>query len=823
MSIKPSEFIGRNAKKKFIASKQFTDRIKPRQAFANQLKSLEIEINSDKKQYHVLNYYGMGGIGKSSLQKELKRTLSEEHPEIPYSFIDFANLSAHQPARMLLELVSSFSKNDFKFPHFCLAYAIYFEKTNRDLVYNEKNKIFPEGLEILTDLISQIEGLSPVGIIPGVVNKIYNLVNRKLMLEKEIRTNLEELETMEASKIEQLLPAFWAYDLRRYLCREQLPMAVVFIDTYEALWENGKNDITKFTRDAFIRELIANLPGILFTICSREFLEWGSLDSDWDEALEQHMLERLSETDAETFLKQCQISEPDIRAKMIEVSLGHPYHLDLLVDTYEEIKNLGKIPNKDMFASSRRDVLECFFKYIQTEEIAVIKIMSIPRLYTFDLFCYLLTKLPTGYPITLFDQFNKFSFINATSQNTYHVHEIMRKEILSMIDNSLFPKTNQWIAQYYSDLLCKKSITLEDKKAYTKEYIYHLKFYLSSHEYIEKIEAEFLSFFIEVQYMGESSYLCELLSDVQEYAGNEMTPALFEILTDMIMLNGDFKLAVRQIDAFLHVYSIANIACRQELLQLYVKKVKHQMVYSPIGDTLELINSIMPYIRVNETPHQYVETSYTRANMLMEKGEVSEAEKLLSDIQEIAKKYSLDDMNVRIIRKLIDCALFRNDVYHADELCKIGLDIALANNYARYGNYIKCSKAEIFRKLKLFDKASEIFQECRIEFEKLGIAPWIGHTNLGNALIELERQNYQLARLHLTGAKEIYDRHSHFWGQSHATFISLICDYSEKQTYSAQDFSELRKKCVLNGYDNLVKNLDDLAGGKIVCGNLLFL
>lgn len=116
MSIKPSEFIGRNAKKKFIASKQFTDRIKPRQAFANQLKSLEIEINSDKKQYHVLNYYGMGGIGKSSLQKELKRTLSEEHPEIPYSFIDFANLSAHQPARMLLELVSSFFENDFKFP-----------------------------------------------------------------------------------------------------------------------------------------------------------------------------------------------------------------------------------------------------------------------------------------------------------------------------------------------------------------------------------------------------------------------------------------------------------------------------------------------------------------------------------------------------------------------------------------------------------------------------------------------------------------------------------------------------------------------------------
>ena len=61
--------------------------------------------------------------------------------------------------------------------------------------------------------------------------------------------------------------------------------------------------------------------------------------------------------------------------------MGHPYQLDLLADTYMEMKNKNIVPQANLFANNAREILACFFKYLQAEEIAVINILSIPRFY----------------------------------------------------------------------------------------------------------------------------------------------------------------------------------------------------------------------------------------------------------------------------------------------------------------------------------------------------------------------------------------------------------------------------------------------------------
>lgn len=118
---------------------------------------------------------------------------------------------------------------------------------------------------------------------------------------------------------------------------------------------------------------------------------------------------------------------------MVSVSMGHPYQLDLLVDTYIEMKNKNIVPQANLFANNAREILACFFRYLQAEEIAVINILSIPRFYDFMIFKYLLLHFPTGYPVTMFEDFNKFSFVSKMDNETYHIHEIMRKDILETI------------------------------------------------------------------------------------------------------------------------------------------------------------------------------------------------------------------------------------------------------------------------------------------------------------------------------------------------------------------------------------------------------
>ena len=61
----------RTKKSQLKASRIFTDREEPRAAFWQQYRRLEEEIAQEEANVHVLTYYGIGGIGKSSLLKKI--------------------------------------------------------------------------------------------------------------------------------------------------------------------------------------------------------------------------------------------------------------------------------------------------------------------------------------------------------------------------------------------------------------------------------------------------------------------------------------------------------------------------------------------------------------------------------------------------------------------------------------------------------------------------------------------------------------------------------------------------------------------------------
>src|SRR5215212_6308729 len=63
--------------------RQFTDRRQFIEAFEEAISELPL------KEYRVLVYYGVGGIGKTSLRKELARLLDEQHPQTVWAVLDF--------------------------------------------------------------------------------------------------------------------------------------------------------------------------------------------------------------------------------------------------------------------------------------------------------------------------------------------------------------------------------------------------------------------------------------------------------------------------------------------------------------------------------------------------------------------------------------------------------------------------------------------------------------------------------------------------------------------------------------------------------------
>jgi tetratricopeptide (TPR) repeat protein len=68
------------------ASRQFTDREEFIGAFEKAASELPLE------EHKVLVYYGVGGIGKTRLRKELCRRLEERRPEVGWAVLDFGEM-----------------------------------------------------------------------------------------------------------------------------------------------------------------------------------------------------------------------------------------------------------------------------------------------------------------------------------------------------------------------------------------------------------------------------------------------------------------------------------------------------------------------------------------------------------------------------------------------------------------------------------------------------------------------------------------------------------------------------------------------------------
>lgn len=821
MAVGPKIILG-NTEKQYTANKEFTDRKYYKECFYKEIQEIQLEKENECLKYHVLNFYGIGGIGKSSLQKELCKEIDNDS-NIIYAQSDFANTYNHNSSNLLLEIAKNLENKKVLFYHFGLAYAIYLKKTYKDTyLLKDEHNVISENLGFVADILGTIEGLGIISIIPGAISKIYNVAYNKLHLDAEIKADLKKMEVMSALQCEKLLPAFFAYDLNKHLKKEKNKTVIIFLDTYEAIWNHIKNNITKFSQDQFVREFISQLPGVLFVISCREYLDWELIDADWDYYLRQYEIRNLEDVDVDLFLTNCGIKEANIRSKMQLISMGIPYHLDILVDTYMEMKNNNITPHVDLFANNAREILECFFKYLKEEEISVIKIISIPRFYTFDLFKYLLLNFPTGYSVTMFDEFNKFSFISKIEDRTFHIHEIMRRDILEIMSCEILQQINKAIAEYYFSLYNDVAL-YNEKKITIRECIYHLKFYLSHTQYINFLLSNVLDFLVELQYKGESAFLYDILSDIFSYIKYSDNVELFEIFTDMIMLNGNFKEAVENINSFLENYSIEQISTEKNILQLYVKKIKHQMVYVSLNDTIMSINNIKSFVDYTIFPHQYIELLYTEGNMLLEKGKFKESQECFENIMKLSDKYNFIDMKCRTLRKMADCYLIINNVYEAQRLCKKGLVFAEDNQMLRYGNYLDCTKAEIYRKLKLFEQSKNIYLLCQKKFSNLGIQPWIAHTELGLAMIELEQGNYSILYKHLDSAQKIYTKYCHIWGMMHTELIYLQANFLQNGYYIQKAYNDLYYKCIKYGYDYMLDILEKLKYNKCITTSLMFL
>lgn len=466
------------------ASRQFTDR----ESFIERFRNLCTEKQG--KNFNILVFYGVGGIGKTTLRKEFGKILNSDFSEIVWGAVDL-DVPTYREQESSLFVLRNILNQKYKihFPSFDLAYTTYWHKTHPQTPMTKDNFPLFSGANVVAGVIRVVGEMPWVGWVPKLTKTFMTSGNVfREWWRKRGEKELANLPELEAKDIALRLPMFWASDLKDYL-EEKKSKAVLFFDTYEALWENISAEGGFFLRDEWVRELVANLPEVIWVFCGREKLRWDEIDPEWKDYLDQHLVGALSDIDAGKFLESCKIEENEIKNVIIKASKGLPYFLDLAVDTYYEIKNrFNRNPDSKDFARNQQEVLERFLRYLDRTEIETLKILSAARAWDRDIFEKLISHFKTGYPATAMLDLCRFSFIfEGNLKNYFTMHELMRESLQNKQDKENVVLVHKFLFEYYDDKLKEvelKNITEENKLAFTEAF-FHGKISLSPEDFLK--------------------------------------------------------------------------------------------------------------------------------------------------------------------------------------------------------------------------------------------------------------------------------------------------------------------------------------------------
>jgi hypothetical protein len=361
----------------------------------------------------VLVYYGVGGIGKSSLRRQLTARLAMRQG-IVSAVLDFAHPGFRSEETALFALRRALREQcQVPFPLFDIAYAVYWKKIRPQTPLRTGDSGILEDGDNLGEIANLLGAVPLVGLIPKLV--IVAARGGKSLQgwwRKRGSDELQDLPGLEPGAIRERLPRFLAADLKEHLAQHQTS-AVLLIDTYEALTEGERSEGQLYHLDAWVRELIAQLPEVLWVIFGRERLRWGEQDPAWAEGLDQHLVRGLSPDEADRFLAASGIPDPAIRQAIVENSLGVPYYLNLAVDAWSSVREREqREPVPADFARTPRELFARFLSHLTQPETEALKVLAVPRCWDQQLAELLLNSFRTGYPITAISELCRFPFVS---------------------------------------------------------------------------------------------------------------------------------------------------------------------------------------------------------------------------------------------------------------------------------------------------------------------------------------------------------------------------------------------------------------------------
>lgn len=457
------------------AMTMFTNREKPREVFWNTYhKYVDALSVGDEEDIRLITYYGLGGIGKSTLLKklimEIKEYQKSHDTSIQYALVDFRN--NQNTVDVLKELRNELvEKYHIKFPMFDLALQVFRFKKSKDEDI-DVSKITEDNIYLSSflDIVSLIPFASPAVTGIKLIDQVFSHYRKKF---SDRKIELNELQEDTADDILDKLPLFFADDLAKHTQDLKEPM-VIFFDTYEALVNELEGVGSPLSKDLWIRGdhgLVINIPNVIWVIAGREKIKWADSDPEWIENLDQHLLGGLSEVDTKYFLNRFNITNESIIKDIYDVSEGVPVYLDLCVANYHNAINLGETVSIESIGRTNEEIVARMVKYMSDDSKDLFYLLSCLESWTEDELVKIAEEVLSNISSEAISRVKDYSFITSEDGDQYTMHKIIQGILFNKCNTIIKDKALRYYRKIMPEILENMSGTHHDYYRIVKKYI----------------------------------------------------------------------------------------------------------------------------------------------------------------------------------------------------------------------------------------------------------------------------------------------------------------------------------------------------------------
>lgn len=731
----------------------FIDRESARDEFCRFITATDSEID-------VLMYYGVGGIGKSTLLAENVKKFREIYPDGVTFSVDFYEVEKRSVDRMLLQFVDD-NADKISFDAFNIAYTLYFSKKFAGDDYNRTKESISPKFDLLFKIIGIFDN-GAIGAMVEIVEKILQFAKR-FALDDYVLDDLNQFASMSIAEIEEHLPAYFEYDLQRYFSANPETHALFSIDTFEALNVEQTEEIHRRRNEEWFQEFMALFleeakRNCFFVIYGRDKLSW---ENEWMKRIQLVELNEFSPHWIASYMANAGITDQSIASCITKNSKGNPFYLYLSAKTYADICLKGRQPTVQDFGRTPKEIIRRFIYNLSDDEVSIFKYLSVLNFFSYEIFTYLLSKFSIACDPERFNHIIGYSFIQTLHNGNYYLLPLMRSGLLDNTNPASVDIVHTYMLNFYKQRFINGS---------TKDF-FELVFHAEHCMNVETfnawfIENKYIDFLILCQLKANQECIYSVTESIINYYGlANLDIRLINIYIDALHLGGDYHAAVETSNTYLQQFSHQEIVENEPVFNMFIRKIHYSMFFLPVDELMRNVEDIMHDEHLNSFPQQKNEILFLLGgNLGVLSGRFDYAIEILNKALNHALKTNSKHTMMRVVRKLADISTYRGDYCEAIQSIEKYITIDL-NPETRYEVYMLGALGEAYRKSGNLSTARECFTSVLKASQQKHIPSWIAHAKLALSMLKFQTKEYSCLIDDLEEVEKDYEQIGHEWGK----------------------------------------------------------